>query len=102
MDSVTITTDTLSYFTNVSNRLMFKIKNHDLYILDSSRVELFAQGPPLTKDDTVEVFSSSVIKELLNDGKSSATQVENRKDVLTITNGTFTLEQGIGCPPWCN
>ena len=48
------------------------------------------------------MFSKSKVEELLKLGKNIATFVEYRGNVLTITNGAYTLELSTDCPPNCD
>ena len=47
-------------------------------------------------------FSKSIVKELLSLGKEEISYVEKRAEVLSITNGEFTLEMSDPCPPNCD
>lgn len=39
--------------------------------------------------------------ELISSGNEAITIFENRQDVFSLTNGSYTLEQGQICPPYC-
>ena len=84
-----------------TNVVMFKIMNNDIYILNNNRDVLSPLGTTVSSSDVFSVYSISVVQELLNSGGSSVTYVEKRKEVLTITNGEYTLEYSIACPPVC-
>jgi hypothetical protein len=47
------------------------------------------------------MFSVSIINELLEKGKNTLSTIEIRGDVLSITNGIYTLEFSTICPPFC-
>lgn len=85
-----------------SSVLMFKIIEEQLIILDKNRNVLYS-GKEINLTDQVEfhVFNNSLVKELLTEGGSLITSVEQREKVLSITNGEITLEFSIICPPFC-
>ncbi|MGD8306407.1 MAG: hypothetical protein PVF17_07115, partial [Ignavibacteria bacterium] len=83
--------------------LMFKIINNEIYILNDKREVIYPAGKSVDDDNAkFAVYSISVITELLADGNQSSTQVEQRSEVLSITNGSQTLEMSGWCPPICN
>ena len=47
-------------------------------------------------------MSTSQIKKLIKEGKENITKIEMRPETLTLTNGEFTLEMTIPCPPICS
>ena len=56
----------------------------------------------ITADDSPEhLISVETVDELITLGGSETTTIEMRGDVLTVTNGAYTLEMTVGCPPWC-
>ena len=97
-----IPTDTLMMYTNQSfNVIMFKLMNNELYILDNDRNVMLPLGATINSTEIFSMYSVVIVQQLLSDGNSPFTTVEKRKDVLTITNGEFTLEYSILCPPLC-
>jgi hypothetical protein len=100
--SIQIQTDELKSYTNkTSGVIMFKILNNDLYILDNKRNTLKPAGFIVNSMETFSVYAVSVVQQLINNGNNSVTYIEKRNDVLTLTNGDFTLEFGVLCPPYC-
>ena len=97
-----IPTETLEMYTNQSaNVIMFKLMNNDLYILDNNRNALLPLGVTINSTEVFSMYSVAIVQQLLSDGNNPFTYVEKRKDVLTITNGEFTLEYSLSCPPIC-
>lgn len=97
-----IPTETLKSFTYQSvNVIMFKLMNNDLYILDNNRNVLLPLGVTINSTEVFSMYSVTIVQQLLSNGNSPFTTVEKRKDVLTITNGMFTLEYSLLCPPFC-
>lgn len=97
-----IPTETLKlYITQSVDVVMFKIMNNDLYILDNKRNVLLPDGITVSNAEVFSMYSISVVQQLISDGGSSVTYIEKRKDVLTITNGDYTLEYSMLCPPFC-
>lgn len=97
-----IQTETLKMYTNQSfNVIMFKLMNNDLYILDNNRNALLPLGVTINSTEVFSMYSVTIVQQLLSNGNSPFTTVEKRKDVLTITNGMFTLEYSLLCPPFC-
>lgn len=100
--SVKVPTENLkSLITQSSKVVMFKIINNNVYVLDDKRNVLSPSGLSVSSSDVFSVYAVSVVQELLNDGGSSVTFVEQREKVLTITNGEDTLEYSVVCPPFC-
>ena len=97
-----IPTETLKMYANQSyNVIMFKLINNDLYILDNNRNALLPLGATISSKEVFSMYSIAIVQHLLSDGNNPSTAVEKRKDVLTITNGVFTLEYSTLCPPLC-
>lgn len=49
----------------------------------------------------LKVYSISKIKELIEKGGEESTMIEQRENVISLTNGDYTLEFALGCPPYC-
>jgi hypothetical protein len=103
LNSVEVNTSTLETLLEKSvNYIMFNIKGNNLYILGDGRKSIYPSDlMNVSPDEVFKMASISKVKELLNSGKSSQTFVEQRKNVLSITNGNYTLEEVTACPPMC-
>ena len=97
------TSELQNIVTKTKDHIMFQIIEGELIILDNKRNIIFTDGNSNTvsKSTVFHVFSSSMVNNLLADGNNLETHVEKRKNVLTVTNGEATLEEGIPCPPNC-
>lgn len=91
----------LSLIKQPGKYLMFNIKDGSLSILGDGRASLYPANFTADTADVYAVYSKSKIEELLNTGRAAVTIIEQRKDVLSLTNGTQTLEVGSWCPPFC-
>lgn len=97
-----ISSDQINLYTlQTIDKIMFKIINNEIYILDNKRNVLFPIGTTINSTDVFSVYSVSIVQKLLSDGGSPFSYVEKRNSVLTITNGDFTLEYAGYCPPLC-
>ena len=100
--SVTLQTSVFQRLLNqTDNYVMFRIEGGNAIILDSKRRALHPAGRSVNSADVFSVYSVSVMNKLLNLGASADLIVEQRSSVLSISNGGYTLEVGVFCPPWC-
>ena len=101
--SVSIPTSTLGDLLKLNGAyIMFRIENGNLTILDSQRTVIYPGNVTIKDTDVFRFFSVSLVSKLISDGGSASTSVEIRNNnILTITNGTYTLEYSILCPPFC-
>lgn len=90
-----------SYLDKTEIVLMFNIKNEKLNILGDGRKSIYPVSATINSEEVFRVFSVSLIRELIEKGKSSTTYFEKRNNVLTITNGQYLLEYSEICPPIC-
>ena len=96
------TTEIMSILTKAPDIVMFSIINSSVVILGSDREFLYSTDKINYDENTIfTVYSKSVIHDLLNEGQSDITYIEQREKVLTITNGETTMEFGVQCPPYC-
>ncbi|MFC2103567.1 hypothetical protein ACFLSS_03975, partial [Bacteroidota bacterium] len=61
----------------------------------------YPAGQSVGDAEVFTMFSKSVIKKLISDGGESTIYIEQRSEVLTVTNGSYTMESGVVCPPIC-
>ena len=86
-----------------TNYLMFRILNGNLTILGDKRIGLYPATATISAKDVFRYLSISLIQKIIKDGNSPSTFIETRNNgVLTITNGVYTLENAVMCPPFCN
>ena len=92
----------LNLTNSTNNYLMFRISNGNLVILNNQRKELFPGNAAVNPNDEFRYFSISLINKIIVDGRDIFTIVEIRNNnILTITNGNYTLEVSLPCPPVC-
>ena len=98
------TSELQNIVTMAKDHIMFQIIEGELIILDKDRNIIFTDGNSSTvpKSTVFHVFSTSMLNKLLADNNNQETFIEKRKNVLTVTNGDATLEQGLPCPPNCS
>lgn len=103
LDSIEMDTAQLNTLLSSSgNYLLFKINEGNLYILSSDRKPLYPADFTVQPDEVYKIVTVSIIKELINQGQNKQIFFEARKDVSSLTNGNFTLEEISDCPPFCN
>lgn len=90
------------FLSETENVIMFKLEKDNLVILGDSRKLIYSTSGFEDKNEVFRVFNVSKVKELLNLGKEEKIFIENRKEVLSISNGSKTLERGLPCPPFCD
>ncbi len=83
--------------------LMFHFEKGNLHIFDHTRKVIHTHGTarPFAPHEVVKRYSTSVINDLLAQGGGPVVAVENRANVLSVTNGSTTMETGTDCPPYC-
>ncbi|MCX6152243.1 MAG: hypothetical protein NTX22_17085 [Ignavibacteriales bacterium] len=89
------------YMFQTKDYLMFNIIDGELIILDNERKSLRPVGEQYSLSMVFKVYSISKMQELLNQGKEKIVKLEARENVISITNGDFTLEFSGNCPPVC-
>ncbi len=97
-----IASDNLKLYTlQTTDKIMFKIINDEIYILDNKRNVLLPIGATINSTEVFSVYTVSIVQQLLSVGGNPFSYIEKRKSVSTITNGEYTLEYGSLCPPFC-
>jgi hypothetical protein len=103
LQQYTMQMDTFNEFLDKSSdKLMFKIADNQVFILDGNRNVLYPEGIQISKEEIFTVYGINVINELFSKGGSNEIQIEQRRDVLSITVGEVTMEVGALCPPFCS
>lgn len=110
-ESITISVDDLNAALDKGNDyILFTVKNKQVVIRNEKRQYLSNERVELGKNETLYIYSKSMIKELLK-AKSTAMSfskvtaavaVELRDGILTLTYGDATIEMGAACPPICS
>lgn len=95
------TEEVLSWFNSACNNLMFLLKENNLYVLDEVRTLVYSNSDYSENNEVFHVYGRSEITKLIELGKDEMTLFENRRSVFSITNGNFTLEYSLPCPPHC-
>ncbi|MBU2444505.1 MAG: hypothetical protein KJ666_02885 [Bacteroidetes bacterium] len=85
----------------ITSYVMFGFKNNNFVITNEYRQVILSNGISITDNDVLSFYSKSKVQELLNLGKDNTTFIEQRSEKLTITNGAYTLEFSVMCPPTC-
>lgn len=92
----------LSGYLRSSSYLFFSLNNRILIITNERKEIFYPLNGHIKGDEVFHVYSSKAIAELISKNPAGSLIIEQRKDVLTVTNGSFTLEFGYLCPPYCN
>jgi hypothetical protein len=102
LSSVSITSSELKTLISQSDKyIMFNIKDGKLSILGEGKTLLYPEGFKVNADERYAVYSKSKVEKLLKSGKADVTIIEQRKGVISVTNGLQTLEAASWCPPFC-
>ena len=87
--------------------IMFGIINKTVIILDNNRRLIYPEEADYKDSDVFTVYSVSLVKELISEfrqkkmGPEDEVNVEQRREVLSVSYGNNTLETGAKCPPLC-
>ena len=101
--SVEISSSQLNNLTfQTTNYLMFRILSGNLTILADKRMVIYPVNSTINPQDVFRYLSVSLIRKIINNGNSSVTLIEERNNgIITLTNGIYTLEESVLCPPFC-
>ena len=81
--------------------MMFKIVDSEVIILGDNRKVIYPPEKVISEAAVFSRYSKSLVIELLEKGGSDKTYIEERKEVLTISNDLYVLEYSTPCPPYC-
>jgi hypothetical protein len=83
------------------NTIMFGIINQQVVILDNNRKLIYPEKAEYKDSDVFTVYSVSMLRELISKPNPDYINVEQRREVLSVSYNQQTLETGIKCPPNC-
>ena len=81
--------------------IMFKIINNNVVILDSHRNVIYPQSQPVDPDVVFSLYTTNILKSLLEQGSEKNIEVQERSSVLSIGYGDKVMEMSTLCPPDC-
>ena len=81
--------------------IMFKIINNQVIILDSHRNVIYPQSQPVDPDVVFSLYTTNILKSLLEQGSEQNIEVQERSSVLSIGYGDKVMEMSTLCPPVC-
>ena len=81
--------------------IMFKIINNQVIILDSHRNVIYPQSQPVDPDVVFSLYTTNILKSLLEQGSEKNIEVQERSSVLSIGYGDKVMEMSTLCPPDC-
>ena len=81
--------------------IMFKIINNQVVILDSHRNVIYPQSQPVDPDVVFSLYTTNILKSLLEQGSEQNIEVQERSSVLSIGYGEKVMEMATDCPPNC-
>ena len=81
--------------------IMFGIVNKIAIILDNNRKLLYPAKAEYSDTDVFTAYNVSAVNELLSKSNSQSVVIEQRREVLSVSLGNYTLESGAKCPPLC-
>lgn len=93
-----------SYLSKTDSYMLFyydPAKSEAPFIFNNSKSVLNTSSMKMKMPEELRVYSVSQIKELMEKGGEETTIIEQREGVISITNGEYTLEMSLDCPPFC-
>lgn len=102
LEKVRFNSHALRNFLDGKEHLMFAIDkvSKKVNILKNNRSPVFSQFP-VKNEDVYHLYDSQKITELLYYGGETETYIEQREEVVSISNGEYVLELAVPCPPCC-
>ncbi len=96
-------TDLQNFSNQTEKYLGFYFEEEHLFVYGDSRKLIYSTGAIKPDEETpIKIFSKSLVSELINLGGESSTVIELRSNnIISLTNGAYTLEYGFPCPPYC-
>lgn len=80
--------------------IMLNIDTGNIRALDQNRTSVL--GTAESENEVFYKISTSRIELLFEKGGEKNTTIEMRPEILTLTNGEFTLDLTWPCPPYCD
>ncbi len=90
-----------SLINKAGNFVLFGVSNGELTILGHDKSILYPSDKPVSENEKFEIFSVNKVEELMNLGTENATIIEYRGNIISLTNGNYTLASETVCPPNC-
>lgn len=87
--------------TKTENFIMFGILNKTPVILDNNRKLLYPEKSDYKDTDVFTAYSINAVKDLFAKSNEKNLVIEQRREVLSVSIGNYTLENGWKCPPNC-
>jgi hypothetical protein len=101
LSSVEIANDELrGLLLNAGEYILLNIDTGKIRAVDKDRNSIL--GNANSVEEVFYKMSTSKVNLLIEKGKQPVTKVEMRPETLTLTNGSFTLELVVPCPPNCD
>ncbi len=83
--------------------IMFKVINNQVIVLDSHRNVIYPpSSSPISSAVVFSLYTTSVLKSLLDQGSGQNIEVQERTSVLSIGYGDKVMEVSTLCPPTCS
>lgn len=102
LESKPVSTLTVAnWLSSTGDKIMFQLKDNNINALGDSRELLYSTSNYSENNEVFHMYSRSKVVELIDKGRQAITYFENRENVFSITNGGYTLEYSMGCPPYC-
>lgn len=92
--------DMTALISRTNDVVMFRLDNSNLSVLGDSR-KIISSSKSVAPTDKYHVYSKAKVLELIKKGGGKTIYIEKRSEVLSLTNGSYTLEMGSICPPCC-
>jgi hypothetical protein len=91
----------LDLLKKTGNSIMFGLINREVVILDNHRNLIYPEKAEVKETDVFTAYSTDLVSELILNKESDNISIEQRREVLSVSTQTSTLESGSKCPPYC-